>query len=330
MKLKLIYSAATLSLLTLVSDSVSAGTLNGLDDFTPDGVVYADDMNQKMQDISNAVNDNNQKIDNHTGNSSLHHNRYSDNEAQAAMGAKSNTNALNHDRYTDTEAVNAMGFNQSTNPLNHNRYTDTEAVNAMGTLSNTNSLNHDRYTDTEAVNAMGPQGPNNPMNHSRYTDAEVQTMLDAHIANDHHTPPLIWVSIDPSDAYDGPQNPTVEHEINTVAIDVPANGFLVISGLSTVRNDSAGAEDAYLVPYIDGNYALPSGTFPGWATYVQVLPAAKESMAYTITVPITAGLHTVSHTIFIDGAATSFSYDRNHLTVTYFPQQLGTIVNLLP
>jgi hypothetical protein len=329
MKLKLLYSAATLSLLSVVPASVSAGTLNGLDDFTPEGAVYADDMNQKMQDISNAVNDNNQKIDSHVGNTSLHHNRYTDNEAQAAMGAKGNTNALNHDRYSDTEAVNAMGFNQADNPLKHNRYTDNEAVNAMGATANDNPLNHDRYTDADAVNAMGPQSSGNPLNHSRYTDAEVQAMLDAHIANDHHNPPLMWVSIDPLDAYE-PVDTKAEVEINTVAIDVPADGFLVIAGMSNVRNDSAATEDTYLVPYIDGNYALASDTFPGWATYVGALPGAKESMAYTITVPITAGLHTVSHTVFIDGAPTNFSYDRNHLTVTYFPQQLGTIVNLLP
>ena len=354
MKQKLAFFSITISFLPFISIPALAGTLSGLDDFTPTSKVYANDMNQKMQDISTAVNDNNQKIDNHIGNTNIHHNRYTDNEAQMAMGAKGNANTLNHDRYSDTEAVNAMGPPNNINSLNHARYTNNEAVTAMGAVSNSNSLNHDRYTNTEAVSAMGAAGNgnslnhdrytnseavsamgvvgnSNSLNHNRYTDAEAQAALASHTSDPyaHHSPPLMWASVDTTTT-GGHVFSLSSGEINTVTINVPANGFLVIAGMSYVNNGSTTAtEDLYLVPYIDGVDALPSDTFPGWATYFNAPPNAKQSMAYTITVPITSGQHIVSQEIFVEDGDGDTSWNKNHLTVTFFPQQQGTIVDQL-
>ena len=285
MKQKFAFFSITISFLPFISIPALAGTLSGLDDFTPTSKVYANDMNQKMQDISTAVNDNNQKIDNHINNTNLHHNRYTDNEAQAAMGQKSDGNALNHDRFTTDEAKNAMGF----------------------------------------------KAPDNPLNHDRYTDVEAQAALSSHTSdpNAHHSPPLMWASVDTTTT-GGHVFSLSSGEINTVTINVPANGFLVIAGMSYVNNGSTTAtEDLYLVPYIDGVDALPSDTFPGWATYFNAPPLATQSMAYTIAVPITSGQHVVSQDIFVQDGDGDTSWNKNNLTVTFFPQQQGTIVDQL-
>jgi hypothetical protein len=328
MKQRLVFLSLIMVFLPFVSNAVFAGSLFELDDFSSTKRLYPADMNQKMQDISAAVNDNNQKIDSHAGNTNLHHNRYTDDEARTAVGEPGNANALNHDRYTDTQAVSAMGANQADNPLNHDRYTETDAVNAMGSIINVNPLNHDRYTDAESVNAMGLQSATNPLNHSRYTDAEAQAVLAPHINSLHHAPPLMWASIDPWSSAGGSFT-AGEQELNTIDIDVPADGFLVIAGMSWAGNSSTTeTEDFYLVPYIDGNFALPSGTTSlGGATHFYAPPVTVKSMAYTIVVPVTIGQHTVSQTLFVQDGTASSRYNKNHLTVIYYPQEQGTIVD---
>ena len=88
-------------------------------------------------------------------NPSAHHTRYTDNEAQLAMGPNSIINPFHHNRYEDTDAVIAMGLLGDGNPLNHNIFDP-------GAVGDGNPLNHNRYTDGEAVAAV----------HVKYTDGE--------------------------------------------------------------------------------------------------------------------------------------------------------------
>jgi len=91
--------------------------------------------------------------------------------AVTAMGEKAPTNALNHDRYTDDEAVAAVAAGHipwssvdgkpTVFPPDAHAHTaaqvvdfDARAIQAMGEKAATNPLNHDRYTDTEAVAAI--------------------------------------------------------------------------------------------------------------------------------------------------------------------------------
>ena len=66
-----------------------------------------------------------------------HHSRYTDNDAQLAMGAIGDINPFHHDKFTDADAVAAVhsiydpGAIGDGNPENHNRYTDGEAVAAV-------------------------------------------------------------------------------------------------------------------------------------------------------------------------------------------------------
>ena len=111
-------------------------------------------------------------VTDHTAEASAHHERFTDGDAVAAMGANDTGNALNHDRYANSEAVAAMGTKGADNALNHDRYANSEAVSAMGTKGADNALNHDRYANSEAVSAMGTKGADNALNHDRYSDSE--------------------------------------------------------------------------------------------------------------------------------------------------------------
>lgn len=52
---------------------------------------------------------------------SAHHTRYTDNEAQLAMGPVQDANPFHHAKYIDADAVGAMGAIADGNPLNHAR-----------------------------------------------------------------------------------------------------------------------------------------------------------------------------------------------------------------
>ncbi len=102
-------------------------------------------------------------------------------------------------------------------------------------------------------------------------------------------------------------------EINSVDINVPVDGVLVISG-TTFLNNLGPAAIYRLRPFVDGSTVESHQA----ATEVQATttPGDQVSLSYTVTVPITAGEHTVSQTVGQDGNATFF-FNRNHLTVTF-------------
>ncbi len=89
----------------------------------------ADDVNENFNVLEGGVNTNETAITDHINDGVAHHLRYSDGEAQAAMGVKSNTNALNHDRYTDNEAVTAVSNANAFQP----GYRRTVVVSPVGT-----------------------------------------------------------------------------------------------------------------------------------------------------------------------------------------------------
>ena len=125
----------------------------------------------------------------HAGIANAHHERYTDSEAVAAMGAKADTNPLHHERYTEAEAVAAMGTKADANPLHHNKTTsfgeltdsasdtqipgtiarDSEVTSEITTHAAIPDAHHARYTDTEAVSAMGTKSDANPLHHDKTT-----------------------------------------------------------------------------------------------------------------------------------------------------------------
>jgi hypothetical protein len=76
--------------------------------FTGGEPLTASQLNGNFTAIETEVDGNAKDLVDHAANPSAHHSRYTDAEAQSAMGATANTNTLNHSRYTDTEAQSAV------------------------------------------------------------------------------------------------------------------------------------------------------------------------------------------------------------------------------
>lgn len=112
-------------------------------------------------------------------------------------------------------------------------------------------------------------------------------------------------------------------EINSVALTAPVAGFVVISGSVFLNNN--GVRDFFdLIPLVDG------ATVGDGAKAVTELAADAAfgevgSLAYTVAAPVTAGPHTVSQTTGPQTGTTDFFYNRNNLTVTFIPGNLGAV-----
>lgn len=123
-------------------------------------------------------------------------------------------------------------------------------------------------------------------------------------------------------------------EINSLAINAPSSGFLVISGSVVMSNLQPGTVDYFMTPYLDGK-AVPTQTHPvpGDNDYVAAYrasstgtPGSMFSLSYTVTIPIAAGVYTVSQTA--GPAVTSlekFWFNKNYLTVVFYPDAQGAL-----
>lgn len=131
--------------------------------------------------------------------------------------------------------------------------------------------------------------------------------------------PLVWAS---TDTTGGGISITAggKTEVNSVSINAPAAGFVVISG-SVFINNGGVSTPLVLNPLIDGAELFPTAGFQASFTAAADLAGAAElfSLAYTITIPIAAGAHTVSQVAGPFFGTTDFFYNRNNLTVLFLP-----------
>jgi hypothetical protein len=105
-------------------------------------------------------------------------------------------------------------------------------------------------------------------------------------------------------------------QLNSLTFTAPSNGYIVISGMVFINSTTATVY--YLTPRIDGTNVRTFGILDGAAA------GELESMAYTMTAPITAGAHTISQTVRPESGTANFFYNANDLTVTFIPQ--GSVV----
>ncbi len=135
----------------------------------------------------------------HTAVAAAHHTRYTDTEAVAAMGPKSNTNPLNHDKTMsfseltgaandsqipaaiarDSEIMPTVLANDGTgSTLDADRIDGVESATLeesaeidsdIAAHAGNASAHHTKYTDAEAVAAMGAKADSNPLNHDKTT-----------------------------------------------------------------------------------------------------------------------------------------------------------------
>lgn len=151
--------------------------------------------------------------------------------------------------------------------------------------------------------------------------------------------PQVWASSDStgggivvSPATSTPQT------INSVSINVPTAGHLIISGGAFVNNDTASPLFYSLNPLIDGA-TINVGTFMA-AAFLEAdtasVGADVATLSYTVTATVSAGAHTVSQQLFAvttaaAPATATYFYNRYNLTVVYVPQISGfTAAQALP
>jgi hypothetical protein len=114
-------------------------------------------------------------------------------------------------------------------------------------------------------------------------------------------------------------------EVNSVAIQAPVNGVLMISGTAYVNSFEPAAIEYVLNPKIDGSNATPAG----WGAYHSAdvgdpsgggAPGSCFTLTYTVSQPVNAGSHTVTQELGqYGGAPVDFFYNNNELSVEFVP-----------
>jgi hypothetical protein len=145
--------------------------------------------------------------------------------------------------------------------------------------------------------------------------------------------PQVWASTDSTAGGVTVSATATPQTVNSVSINVPAGGHLIIAGSVFINNDSTtvGGLLYNLNPLIDGipvpNAAFIAAAFT--APDTGGVGADSATLSYSVTTPVTAGSHTVSQQVFAiipaTTAAATATYFYNHydLTVVFVPQISG-------
>jgi hypothetical protein len=118
-------------------------------------------------------------------------------------------------------------------------------------------------------------------------------------------------------------------EVNSVPIEVPVDGVMMISGTAYVNSfEEVSAIDYILNPKVDGSDATPFG----WGAYhsasVNGAPGSRFTLSYTVSQPVSAGSHTVSQELgqYLGGPA-EFFYNQNELSVMFVPGSQASVIS---
>jgi hypothetical protein len=125
-----------------------------------------------------------------------------------------------------------------------------------------------------------------------------------------------------------------DQQINSVSIDAPQPGFLVISGQAQIDDDSAGTSEIMcLRPRVDGANAV-TGTGTGQAggplgageaacfEFNSGGPEQSDeaTIAYTVTAPVGSGTHTVTQAILnLTAGPVGYEWFNGALTALFVP-----------
>jgi hypothetical protein len=115
-------------------------------------------------------------------------------------------------------------------------------------------------------------------------------------------------------------------QTNSVSLRAPRRGFFVISGNLLVNNNGV-ARVFLLVPRVDGDplgFGLRTGTLLG----ADGSGSDVDSLAYTVTVRVPAGAHTISQTTGPEFGTTDFVYNGHNLTVLFIPVNQGAVTSV--
>lgn len=134
------------------------------------------------------------------------------------------------------------------------------------------------------------------------------------------------------------RNDTGDNLTNTVTLNAPTAGVFTISGSAYINNNETLAGILYaLYPRINGSPVTPNtgeAVFqPGLSAGTPGNPAERFTLAYTLTVPVAAGNHTITQFIQAQNMNNNqihpadYDYNRHNLTVTFFPSTRASVVN---
>lgn len=157
--------------------------------------------------------------------------------------------------------------------------------------------------------AQGPAGPVNP-------NAD---KLDGFDANQ-----LAPIAVGQRDTGGGGTTLTAagQTEVNSVAVTAPVAGVLVITGSVFLNSDAAAPTFYDLIPLLDGA-TVGDGAKAVTQLNTDATFGEIGSLAYSVTVPVAAGAHTVSQTVGPQTGTANFFYNRNNLSVIFSPQGSG-------
>jgi hypothetical protein len=122
-------------------------------------------------------------------------------------------------------------------------------------------------------------------------------------------------------------------EVNSVPIEVPVDGVLLISGTAYVNSFEESAIDYILNPKVDGSDATPYG----WGAFQNAgvgspmgngAPGSRFTLSYTVSQPVGAGSHTVSQELGqYSGVPAEFFYNQNELSVMFVPGSRASVIS---
>ena len=153
--------------------------------------------------------------------------------------------------------------------------------------------------------------------------AQVNANFAAHQAaiNDNAASlPQVFAQLD-SDAGGVSEVGTGQKEINSINVNLPSSGVLVISGCCFINPGAAGTYYT-MQPKLDGANVLPNSD----AAFHESTPGTELfSLSYTLSVAVTAGAHVVSQTVGPSSGTASFFHNREAFTVQFIPT--GTVTD---
>ena len=116
-------------------------------------------------------------------------------------------------------------------------------------------------------------------------------------------------------------------QINSLSINAPVSGVLMISGTAFVNSREASPADYILNPKLDGSNVTPSG----WGAYFTANSSGNEGsrfeLSYTVSQPVSAGTHTVTQELGGYFSSPAFFYNNNELSVMFVPGSQASVSN---
>ena len=116
-------------------------------------------------------------------------------------------------------------------------------------------------------------------------------------------------------------------EINSIAIDVPVDGYLVITGGVFINNQSGADQQFALNAMLDGTDVQPQD----WTVVTSFETGTEQNrgnLGYTATVAVSAGSHTVSQEAGPYSGTANFFHNQENLTVVFYPGNVVTPAGL--